>query len=907
MLILQILLFAFPPFYFATLNSKLRAIGFYSYLSIVLVLGGFLGSAYSFPISDTVFISGGNLAYGAFMMTAIMLVIMEDTLDVLRDIIRLVFVVNIFVYLLFTFFTSVLGSPAVVNPLNVPADLFSVALPFVVLGQVLIITELLFFLFVFQRLKPFLGSVWMSTIAYIGMYILMLMLDGVLFPLIALFNNPELVSIIAGNVTGKFTLGLLYSLPVLLFVSLYRERFAAFLARPIELKQVLQTSSRAQLEKALINSEARYRTLVEKFNEAILIMQDGQVIFANRIALNRLGLNLDANKKHYVPDEASDGNPNWQIIQQVLAENEGKSFVREDITLYDGQDAISYELTCIPFEYDGRLAQQIMLHDITAIKQSQARLMESEARFRRLANYTPTLIWMTDAENRNTYMNQPFLDYVKAKDSAQLHWMDYIHEDDRSEVAFEYRSVLQAQLPFAMEYRMMRHDGSYRWVLNNAIPRFTDDNVFEGYTGSCIDITDVKEAQIFLRDIASELDTRVSERTKALKTLNDALRAEIEHRQQSEMFLQNILDGQLAAIAVMDTGGIVLTTNNAWNMLVEYSNEVEIVVPVGSNYVAMWQELGKDDAEAKAVLAGINSMQTHEQNRFEAEYEVLHASTTGSTWYLIQISAFEYADFQRFLVTQTDITSQKLAVRGIQIALDKEVELRQWQADFMSMVAHDFGTPIASITLGIDKMNTYLERYTPDQLRQQIDRIQNSISHLKNLYHEFQFVNKAATGHTGANHQLIDIASLAQVAAYEAEVAYGSVDRIRLTVSLSQRNYMTDDYLLRKILSNLLSNALKYGKNELVYLSIEDEDKHLCIAVKDSGIGIPLKDQATLFTTFRRASNVGAIKGTGLGLHVIREAVTVLGGFIDFDSIEGTGTTFNVRIPISDEPYFKET
>jgi signal transduction histidine kinase len=108
-----------------------------------------------------------------------------------------------------------------------------------------------------------------------------------------------------------------------------------------------------------------------------------------------------------------------------------------------------------------------------------------------------------------------------------------------------------------------------------------------------------------------------------------------------------------------------------------------------------------------------------------------------------------------------------------------------------------------------------------------------------------------------------------------------------------------DAFLVRNILLNLLSNAVKYSPEDNdIYWTIKSSKDQLLISVRDEGIGIPAEDQQNMFTRFYRASNASAIKGTGLGLTIIRRHLDLMQGDISFVSKEGKGTTFTVNIPL---------
>ena len=142
-----------------------------------------------------------------------------------------------------------------------------------------------------------------------------------------------------------------------------------------------------------------------------------------------------------------------------------------------------------------------------ARKRADIALREREARFRLLSDAAPVMVWMSGLDQHCTYFNKPWLDFTGQPLADELGdgWSKGVHPGDLEHCLDTYLRAFDARQEFRMEYRLQRFDGEYRWLLDTGVPRFDGDGTFEGYIGSCIDVTDQKRIADEMHQLREQL------------------------------------------------------------------------------------------------------------------------------------------------------------------------------------------------------------------------------------------------------------------------------------------------------------------------------------------------------------------------------------------------------------------
>lgn len=263
-------------------------------------------------------------------------------------------------------------------------------------------------------------------------------------------------------------------------------------------------------------------------------------------------LNLDSLRRHFLPGERDRVRA---MIDACLAS--GEPFVETDFR-YRGPDAVEKWLL-LRCEFvrnaDGRPAKAVgVLTDITASKQVEAALRESEARFRTLANSAPAPVWTTGASGAVEFVNQAFVDIVgrPAEDLLGDAWISLIHPDDLKGVAQARSAAWVDFSSYDFEARFRSASGEWRWMLSSSKPRPAADGTFGGYVGLAIDVTERRIAEDELRGLNETLEKRVAERTEELAAANRQLMAQIHEREAVEETLTQMQ--RLEAVGQLSSG-----------------------------------------------------------------------------------------------------------------------------------------------------------------------------------------------------------------------------------------------------------------------------------------------------------------------------------------------------------------
>jgi hypothetical protein len=251
---------------------------------------------------------------------------------------------------------------------------------------------------------------------------------------------------------------------------------------------------------------------------------------------------------------------------------------------------------------------------------------------------------------------------------------------------------------------------------------------------------------------------------------------------------------------------------------------------------------------------------------------------------------------------QEEIKKRVEAESKIKEALRKEIELNELKTKFLSLVSHEFKTPLS----GILTSSMLLGKYTLTEQQEKRDKhlktITSKVHYLNNILDDFLSLERMETGKVNYKFTTFNLSKIVNEVVYNANMLLKSGQRINIPQNVDEYIMNQDEKILELALTNLLHNAIKYSpENTDIDMSIEQVEDILKISVTDKGMGIPEKDQKHIFNRYFRAENVLNNQGTGIGLNIVKGHLENIGGNINFVSKENVGSTFTVEIPLTYE------
>jgi PAS domain S-box-containing protein len=633
-------------------------------------------------------------------------------------------------------------------------------------------------------------------------------------------------------------------------------------------------TERHRSDEALRESEERYRSLFASIDEGFCVIElifepsgrpvDYRFIEVNPAFKKHTGLH-DATGKRML-EFVSHIEPHWlENYGRVAITGEPIRFAAEYSSLNRWFDVYAFR-TGKP---EGKRVA-VLFNDITQRKLSEKALSESEERFRNISDNSPMMLWVTDADGRCVHLNKRWFQFTGQTPETGLvfGWLNAVHPEDSAEAERMFREANAKREVFRVEYRLRRYDGVYRWAIDAASPRFSDNGDYLGYIGSVIDIQDRKEAEEALRKSRERFDI--------------------------------VKDGAQVGFWFCDLPFEVLEWDN--RVKEHFWLQPEATVTINTFY----ERMHPDDREP--TRAAIEKS-IAEKSRYDIEYRTVNPVTGAEKWIQAIGRTFYDADGQpiRFDGVTLDITEHKRSENALREAKEQAERASRAKDDFLAQLSHELRTPLTPVLMIAEALRE--DSAMPAFAREQLETIARNVALEARLIDDLLDLTRITHGKLALRAESCDVHKLLElVVEIVGEEAREKSIELRLELAAQRNQLSGDPARLQQVFWNLVRNAVKFTP-EGGHVRIRsydtaatkgEADARLCIEVSDDGVGFDPSMAERLFKPFERgtAMHDPRFSGLGLGLAIARAIVDLHGGIIRAESAGiDRGATFTVELP----------
>lgn len=644
---------------------------------------------------------------------------------------------------------------------------------------------------------------------------------------------------------------------------------------------IIDNTERKRAERALRDSEEKFRALFEGSSQGVILQDEHRFLEVNPAAVRIMGCQSPQELLGKLPMDSSppfqpNGESSEVLARKYIHECMTRGSARFEwmIRTPQGRD-VPIEVTLTRIEWSGRQVIQALLNDIRERKQAEgelrasaARLRESEARFSAAFQASPVstaigrvsdqkFVLVNDAFVRWTgYSREEILG--RTTDELDL-WED---PKDREEVWAELRRFGTVR---ERECRFHDRAGRSSTILLSA---------------EVIDLDGIPHT------LTMGVDITERKRTEAELRAGEARLRESEARFSTAFHASPII----TAIFRASNARFVLVNDAFLNW--ECCSREEVLGRTTIE-LGMWENPAERTRFWAEVLA---SGSVREQ-----ECRVLNRHRKVSTM-LVSGVIIEINGEDHLLAMMVDISQRKQAEVELYRTLARETELSQLKSNFVSMVSHEFRTPLGIIQSSAELLRDFYQKMQPAERTEQLESISRNTRRMAGMMEEILILSRLDAGKLEFRPAALNLNSFLRRLVDEVHSATGRQCLVELSLSEALSGAKADERLLGHIFTNLLSNAVKYSEpGSTVDFAVERDGTDAVCVVRDQGIGISQEDQRHLFNAFHRGGNVGQRPGTGLGLLVVKRCVELHQGRVKLASKVGAGTTVTVRLPLFGE------
>ncbi|OGU13104.1 MAG: hypothetical protein A2076_07455 [Geobacteraceae bacterium GWC2_53_11] len=380
-----------------------------------------------------------------------------------------------------------------------------------------------------------------------------------------------------------------------------------------------------------------------------------------------------------------------------------------------------------------------------------------------------------------------------------------------------------------------------------------------------------------------------------------AIERDISKRKQDEEAVREANQFSDQIIRCTQEGVIVYDMNlryRIWNPFMELLTGMTSEEVVGGDPVVLFPFL-----QETGLIERLKRAQAGESLKSDDFYYTLPKS--GKSGWCSQLSAplrNTKGEIIGVISTIREITDRKHMVDALRQAFEIAKSANSAMSRLLRVIAHEFRTPLSLLTGCTDILDRYWDRMTPAKRYEQNQHIRSAARQMSNLVQSVMTFNSLGRDGSLDDQQLLDIDNFCRSVASEVEAICSAGHRFEVAIAEECGTALLSETLFRRVMVNLLTNAFRYTpSNGTIVLRVNREEKLLVMEIADTGPGMPEEDQSLVFDAFYRGRNAKGQRGFGLGLSIVSDALSKMGGTVTMNSTLGVGTAMLVEIPAGDK------
>ncbi len=538
-----------------------------------------------------------------------------------------------------------------------------------------------------------------------------------------------------------------------------------------------------------------------------------------------------------------------------------------------------YELRFYPIrgEDEEILGTFQLIQDVTQNRLVIQELGDADANFsglfgaipselRIFAEAMPQMAFVADSQGNTTYFNQRHYDYFGLEKDDNRDWKhqatNMLHPDDLAPTIDRWTQAVRSGQPYEMEYRLRRYDGSFRWHLARALPVKTTDGIVVRWVGT---------------------NTDIDEQKKVAQQLDELLREVEFEKNRFEAVMKNMPAAVI--IGEAPSGKLVFSNNKlaqVWGhelipseKITDYGDWVGFH-PDGRRYLGHEWPLARSIAHGEVIN--------------DEHVDIMRPNGTPAVLSLSSTPIYNHkGEIVAGVVICQDVTELKKAIRS--------------RDEFLSICSHELKTPLTSLKLASQLASRNIQRGDLDALSPQriiplLRQYDEQVNRLTRLVEDMVDISRISSGRLSLERKKFDFSQLAKEVGERMTALFedrGSKLDIEIT---GPAICYGDPFRIEQVITNLLTNAAKYGEGKPVIMKATQENGTALISIKDQGKGIAPENYERIFNRYERLVSASEVSGLGLGLFITKQIIELHHGRIWPESLPGQETTFYVSIPL---------